>query len=73
VSVEASGETVECEAGTLLTFEPGEQHSVRALSEARLLLILAPWPASDHYAGDDEGASAHTPATAVVEPTSSAP
>jgi quercetin dioxygenase-like cupin family protein len=71
VSADASGETVECGAGTLITFEPSEQHRIRALLDARLLLILAPWPAPDHYAGDDETASTRVPANAVVEPTSS--
>ena len=72
VSVEASGETVECGAGALLTFEPSEPHRIRALDDARLLLLLAPWPALDHYAGDDEAAT-RVPANAVVEPTSSSP
>ena len=48
VSVESSGETVDCETGTLLTFDPGERHAVRALADARLLLLLAPWPAAKH-------------------------
>ena len=73
IAVEASGRTVECGVGTLLTFEPGEQHRIRALPDARLLLLLAPWPAPDHYAGDDETASRRLPANAVVEPTSSTP
>ena len=42
ISVEASGETVDCESGTLLTFDPGERHTVHALADARLLLLLAP-------------------------------
>jgi quercetin dioxygenase-like cupin family protein len=70
IAAEASGEKVQCGAGTLLVFEPGELHRVRALDDARLLLLLAPWPAPDHYAGD-ETASTHVPANAVVEPTSS--
>lgn len=68
VAIEASGELVECDAGTLITFEPAEPHGVRALTEARLLLILAPWPADQHYA-DDEGEHAqHLPVNAVLEP-----
>ena len=43
-------------AGTLVMFEPGERHSVSSDAGARLLLILAPWPAEGHY-GDE---SAHT-------------
>jgi quercetin dioxygenase-like cupin family protein len=45
VSIEAAEETVECEAGTLVTFDPGERHALRGLDDARLLLTLAPWPA----------------------------
>ena len=48
VSVECSGETVDCDTGTLVTFDPGEHHKVRALADSRLLLLLAPWPALDH-------------------------
>jgi quercetin dioxygenase-like cupin family protein len=73
VSVVASGETIECDAGTLFTFEPGEEHRLRALLDARVLLILAPWPAPDHYVDDDEAASARVPANATVESTSSTP
>jgi quercetin dioxygenase-like cupin family protein len=47
VAIDSSGETAECEAGTLVTFDPGERHAVRGLDDARLLLTLAPWPAAD--------------------------
>ena len=30
--------------GTLLVFDPNERHEVRAETDARLLLVLAPWP-----------------------------
>ncbi len=66
VAIEASDETVECGSGTLLTFEPGESHSVRALADARLLLVLAPWPAPSHYAQDE--LVHRLPANAVAEP-----
>jgi quercetin dioxygenase-like cupin family protein len=36
--------------GTLAYFEPHERHSLRAPDGARLLLILAPWPAEGHFA-----------------------
>jgi quercetin dioxygenase-like cupin family protein len=68
VAIDASGETVECAAGTLVTFDPEERHSVRALDDATLLLILAPWPAVDHYVGADVGSAGHLPANASVEP-----
>jgi quercetin dioxygenase-like cupin family protein len=73
IAVEAAGETAECGAGTLLTFEPGEQHRIRALGDSRLLLLLAPWPAPDHYAADDKTASTRVPPNAAVEPTSATP
>jgi quercetin dioxygenase-like cupin family protein len=34
--------------GTLAIFEPGERHEVRAKADARLLLMLAPWPGEGH-------------------------
>jgi quercetin dioxygenase-like cupin family protein len=34
--------------GFLSHFEPNERHSVRAISDARLLLVLAPWPGVGH-------------------------
>jgi len=34
-------------------FEPGERHSVTSASGARLLLLLAPWPAGGHYGAAD--------------------
>lgn len=37
-------------AGMLVMFEPGEVHSVSSADGARLLLLLAPWPATGHYA-----------------------
>ena len=60
VSVECRDETAECETGTLVTFDPGEHHTIRALADAQLLLLLAPWPAGEHL-----------PANAAVEPLGS--
>jgi quercetin dioxygenase-like cupin family protein len=68
VSVESSGETVDCDTGTLVTFDPGEHHTVRALADARLLLILAPWPALNHNSKAEKGHDQHLPANAVAEP-----
>ena len=62
VSIECAGETVECETGTLVTFDPGESHTVRALADARLLLLLAPWPAAER-----DTPARHLPANAVAE------
>jgi quercetin dioxygenase-like cupin family protein len=52
VRVEAGGESVEADSGTLLQFEPDERHSVTSVGGARLLLLLAPWPGQGHYRGD---------------------
>jgi len=68
VSIDASGETAECGAGTLVTFTPGEPHSVRALEHSLLLLILAPWPAAEHYTAAEASHAQQLPANASVEP-----
>jgi len=34
--------------GTLAHFAPGERREVRARSESRLILLLAPWPGPGH-------------------------
>ena len=61
-------ETVECEAGTLVTFDPGERHALRGLDDARLLLTLAPWPAAGHNAASEAPHDQHLPVNATVEP-----
>jgi quercetin dioxygenase-like cupin family protein len=38
------GEVVTGETGLLAAFEPAERREVRAVEDARLLLLLAPWP-----------------------------
>jgi quercetin dioxygenase-like cupin family protein len=48
VAVEQAGETVAGGAGTLLHFEPNERRAVKALSDVRLVLVLAPWPGLGH-------------------------
>ncbi len=40
--------TVTGEAGFLSHFEPNERRTVRALSDTRLVLVLAPWPGVGH-------------------------
>jgi quercetin dioxygenase-like cupin family protein len=42
------GETVTGGPGSLTIFDPNERHEVRARSDARLLLLLAPWPGQGH-------------------------
>lgn len=43
-----SGETVSAGAGHLFEFDPGERHTIAAQADARLLLILTPWPGDGH-------------------------
>ena len=68
VSIETAGEAVECAAGTVLTFDPGERHAVRAVEHSLLLLILAPWPAAEHYTDAEAEHAVHLPVNASVAP-----
>ena len=43
-----AGEKVEAASGYLFEFAPGERHTVLARSDARLLLVLSPWPGDGH-------------------------
>ena len=73
VAIDASGASVECEAGTVVTFDPGERHALRGLDDARLLLVLAPWPAEGHNAATEREHDQHLPANATAEPLDSSP
>jgi quercetin dioxygenase-like cupin family protein len=48
VEVEQGGSTVAGGPGFLAHFSPGERHEVRATTDSKLLLILAPWPGEGH-------------------------
>ena len=48
VEIEQGGRTVEGGPGLLVHFEPNERHEVRAKSDARLILLLSPWPGEGH-------------------------
>lgn len=53
--VEITGaESVTGGAGTLAIFDPRERHAVKAVSDARLLLVLAPWPGDGHPGARDD-------------------
>jgi len=47
------GESVTGGPGFFAVFDPGERHEVRARSDARLLLVLAPWPGDGHPGARD--------------------
>lgn len=48
VELEENGETVSGGCGLVAHFEPQKPHEVRATSDARLILLLAPWPGEGH-------------------------
>ena len=62
--------TSTCAEATLIVFEPGETHSLRALEQTRLLLVLAPWPAPEHYGLDEDEDPHALPIHATQEPQS---
>jgi quercetin dioxygenase-like cupin family protein len=54
VDIEVDGaETVSGGPGLLAVFDPNERHGVRARTDARLLLVLAPWPGQGHPGARD--------------------
>lgn len=60
VAIATDGPEAECPAGSLVVFEPGERHALRAVEPSRLLLLLAPWPGDGHYqAGEVERLAAN--------------
>lgn len=48
IEVAQDGESVRGGAGFLCHFAPNERRTVRALSDARIVLVLAPWPGEGH-------------------------
>lgn len=48
VELEQGGESATAGPGTVAHWVPQERHEVRATSDARLLLVLAPWPGAGH-------------------------
>lgn len=71
VTVAAAGSEVACSEGTLMVFEPGERHAVRATGgPARVLLMLAPWPGEGHYPDGASADAERRPARASADPMS---
>jgi quercetin dioxygenase-like cupin family protein len=71
VAVAAGAGELSCSEGTLLVFDPGERHAVRATGgQARLLLMLAPWPGEGHYPDGAETDAERRPARASADPMS---
>jgi quercetin dioxygenase-like cupin family protein len=71
VTVVAAGSEIACSEGTLLVFDPGERHAVRATGgAARVLLMLAPWPGEGHYPDGASTDAERRPARASADPMS---
>jgi quercetin dioxygenase-like cupin family protein len=47
------GGTLSGTSGFAAVFDPHERHTVRAQTDARLLLVLAPWPGDGHPGARD--------------------
>ena len=43
-----TGDPVKGSGGLLLAFAPNERHALHARSDARILLLLTPWPGAGH-------------------------
>jgi quercetin dioxygenase-like cupin family protein len=48
IEVTKDGRTISGGPGFVSHFEPRERRAVRAVSDARLVLVLAPWPGEGH-------------------------
>lgn len=53
VEVQCDASRVAGGPGTFIVFDPRERHEVRAVTDARLLLVLAPWPGPGHPGARD--------------------
>jgi quercetin dioxygenase-like cupin family protein len=45
---DADGASISGGPGLLAAFDPNERHEVRATTDARILLLLSPWPGVGH-------------------------
>jgi quercetin dioxygenase-like cupin family protein len=54
IEVEGAGGTVTGSPGFMAIWDPRERHEVRATSDSRLLLVLAPWPGDGHPGARDD-------------------
>ena len=53
IEAAAGGSSASGGAGLVVVFDPKERHEVRAVQDARLLLVLAPWPGAGHPGARD--------------------
>ena len=48
VQISQDGQSVSGGPGLLAHFEPNERRTIEAVTDARLVLVLAPWPGKGH-------------------------
>ncbi len=48
IEVSKDGQSITGGPGFLSHFQPAERHAVRAVTDSRLVLVLAPWPGVGH-------------------------
>ena len=48
ITTQNGAEPTDAGAGHLFEFEPGERRTIVARSDARLLMVLSPWPGDGH-------------------------
>jgi quercetin dioxygenase-like cupin family protein len=48
IEISQNGRSVSGGSGFLSHFEPNERRTVKAITDARLVLVLAPWPGVGH-------------------------
>ena len=53
IEIDGAAGSVSGGPGLLAVFDPHERHEVRATKDARLLLLLAPWPGDGHPGARD--------------------
>jgi redox-sensitive bicupin YhaK (pirin superfamily) len=53
IEIDGGAGSVSGGPGLMAVFDPAERHEVRARSDARLLLVLAPWPGDGHPGARD--------------------
>jgi len=57
IEVSADGDSVNGGIGLLAIFDPNERHEVTAKQDARLLLVLSPWPGEGHPSNREQRAT----------------
>jgi quercetin dioxygenase-like cupin family protein len=66
VTVTTGSSAEVCPAGTLVHLEPGETRRLQATARAKVLLVLAPWPAPGHFQPGEHEDPHDLPASATL-------